>query len=46
MTISTIPMGRITEPDYIADLAHFLGFGSGGYYINGQNISADGGVTA
>jgi NAD(P)-dependent dehydrogenase (short-subunit alcohol dehydrogenase family) len=43
MTIPTIPMGRIAEPDDVADLAPFLGSGPG-HYINGQNISAEGGV--
>lgn len=44
-TISTIPMGRIAEPDDVAGLALLLVSGAG-HYINGQNISVDGGSTA
>ena len=44
MTVSTIPMGRIAEPEEVAGLAHLLVSGAG-HYINGQNISVDGGAT-
>ncbi|MGF6904050.1 SDR family NAD(P)-dependent oxidoreductase [Paraburkholderia sp. GAS348] len=45
MTVSTIPMGRIAEPEDVAGLALLLVSGAG-HYINGQNISVDGGGTA
>lgn len=44
-TVSTIPMGRIAEPEDVAGLALLLVSGAG-HYINGQNISVDGGGTA
>jgi len=45
MTIATIPMGRIAEPEDVAGLAVLL-VSEAGHYINGQNISVDGGGTA
>ncbi|WP_207002820.1 SDR family NAD(P)-dependent oxidoreductase [Trinickia mobilis] len=45
MTVSTIPMGRIAEPEDVAGLALLL-VSAAGHYINGQNISVDGGATA
>ena len=45
MTVSTIPMGRIAEPEDVAGLALLLVSGAG-HYINGQSISVDGGGTA
>lgn len=45
MTVSTIPMRRIAEPADVAGLAVLL-VSEAGHYINGQNISVDGGGTA
>ncbi|WP_322044792.1 SDR family oxidoreductase [Paraburkholderia sp. J67] len=45
MVVSTIPMGRIAEPEDVAGLALLL-VSNAGHYINGQNISVDGGNTA
>lgn len=45
LTVSTIPMGRIAEPEDVAGLALLLVSGAG-HYISGQNISVDGGGTA
>ncbi|WP_233889756.1 SDR family NAD(P)-dependent oxidoreductase [Paraburkholderia flagellata] len=45
MTVATIPMGRIARPEDVAGLALLLVSGAG-HYINGQNISVDGGATA
>jgi NAD(P)-dependent dehydrogenase (short-subunit alcohol dehydrogenase family) len=45
LTVSTIPMGRIAEAADVAGLALLL-VSAAGHYINGQNISVDGGATA
>jgi NAD(P)-dependent dehydrogenase (short-subunit alcohol dehydrogenase family) len=44
-TVSTIPIGRIGEPEDVAGLALLLA-SPAGHYIHGQNISVDGGGTA
>ncbi|QBQ99163.1 SDR family NAD(P)-dependent oxidoreductase [Paraburkholderia pallida] len=45
LTVSTIPMGRIAEPEDVSGLALLLVSGAG-HFINGQSISVDGGATA
>jgi NAD(P)-dependent dehydrogenase (short-subunit alcohol dehydrogenase family) len=43
--VTTIPMGRIGEPEDVAGLALLLA-SPAGRFITGQNISVDGGGTA
>ena len=43
-TINTIPMLRQGTPDEVAELVRFLASEKGAY-INGQDLSVDGGLT-
>lgn len=42
---ATIPLGRVGQPDDVADVIHFL-LSNAARYITGQQLTVDGGLTA